>query len=291
MFLKINLNNYKLKQIFKSILNTLDKLNLSNYSDVYLIDDSIKDFSSFNISSIKNNSLIIFNKISNKNLFEISDFKNLKHKNIIYYFQNTKSLNLIRNFKVNDFSYDNNFILDKSIIYISNLYFDLNNLKYNQETFIKKDSQLNQNDVLLLSKSEKAYINIRNNHLYKETISNTTIKNVLKNKSFSRYDGMINILKSGDFSKAYLETNSMLLSDTSRSISVPMLEIVPKNVKATHAATVEHVTDEQLFYLSSRSLSKKNAYNLMVSSFLKANISFYPEKIINYIEKKIKDKL
>jgi hypothetical protein len=292
MFININLNNYKVKEISKSILLSLQKNNLSlNNSSFYLIDQNIPDFSVLDFSKIKNNSVIIFNNISKKNLFEFSDFSKFKNKNIIFYFKNVTSLNLIRDFKVSNFSYNNYFVLEKSVLNLSNLFFDLSNLKYNQELFLKKDSTINQNDLLFLNKSQKASINIINNHVFKETISNTTIKNILKDDSFSRYDGMINIIKSGDFSKAYLETNSMLLSDTSKSISIPMLEIVPKNVKATHAATVEHVTLDQLFYLSSRGLSKKKAYNLMVSSFLKSNVSFYPQDITDYIDKKIKAKL
>ncbi|MFA7576144.1 MAG: SufD family Fe-S cluster assembly protein, partial [archaeon] len=246
MFLKINLNNYKVKEIFKSVLLSLQKNNFSlNNSSFYLIDKTIPDFSVLDFSKLKNNSVIVFNNISKKTLFEFSDFSKLKNKKIIFYFKNVSSLNFVRDFKVSKFSYNNIFFLEKSLLNLSNLFFDLSDLKYNQELFLKKESTINQNDLLLLNQSQKAFINIVNNHIFKETISNTTIKNILKDGSFSRYDGMINIIKAGDFSKAYLETNSMLLSDIAKSISIPMLEIVPKNVKATHAATVEHVTEDQ----------------------------------------------
>jgi Fe-S cluster assembly scaffold protein SufB len=83
----------------------------------------------------------------------------------------------------------------------------------------------------------------------------------------------------------------MLLSKNTKSINIPMLEIVPKNVVATHAATVEQVTLDELFYLGSRGLSEKHANKLILTSFLTANISSYSEFIKSYILAKIKSKL
>ncbi len=290
---RIDLKSYKVKEVSKSLAVSLNKFNLSSNKNtaVFLFNGFLPSDILLDISSTSKKIILIFSNIKNKNFLEVSDLSKIKEKEIIYIFKNCAELFYLKDFKGKNLSFNNKVFLDNSTINFSNVFFDVTNLNFLQENNLYKDSQINQNDVLLLSSNQKNKINVINNHLYKETVSNTIIKNVLKENSFSRYDGMINIIGKGDFSKAYLETNTMLLSKDATSISIPMLEIVPKNIKATHAATVEHVTEEQLFYLSSRALSREEAYNLMVSSFLKANLESLPDTFKEHINKKIKDKL
>lgn len=283
----LNLEDYVNKNFSKEKFSFLKDLSISQ---VYFLKKFFKTQVSLDVSNIKNNSLLVFYNLENISFLETFNFKSSK-KNINYLFINCKNINFLRDFSLNNFSLNNNFYLKNSSVNLTNLFFDSNYLKFFQKNYIFKNGFLNQNDLSLLSKEQRVFINIKNNHLYKNTISNSTIKNVLKDSSLLRYDGLINIIKKADFSNAYLETNNMLLSKKANSINVPMLEIEPKNIKATHAATVEHVTDDQLFYLGSRGILKNQSYNLIVSSFLKSNISFYPDAFTQYISTKINEKL
>lgn len=282
----MNISSKKIKNIPKEFKGLLTK---HAFSNIYLINNKdLYDNAVIDVSSIKNNSLIIFENIKNKSFFEKPIFSK-KEATINYIFKNCQEIFFVRDFDKPFNALKNNFYFYNSVIYLSNIF--SSEIKYLQENFLKSKSTINQNDISLLSKESKAMISIKNNHLSKKTISNTTIKNILKDSSFLKYDGLINILKEADFSNSYLETNTMLLSNNARAINIPMLEIVPKNVKATHSATIEHVTQEQIFYLSSRAISKKDAYTLMVSSFLKSYVSNYPEKIIKYFDDKINENL
>lgn len=289
---KINLNSYKVKELSSSLALSLNSFNLSfQNADLFVFNNQLSLESLIDLSTTSKKVILVFQNIKNKNILEASALSKFNEKEIIYIFKNCSNIFYLKDFKAVNLTFNNKVFLENSIIDFSTLFFDVTNLTFLQENNLYKKSQINQNDVLLLSSKQKNKITITNNHLYKETVSNTTIKNVLKENSFSRYDGMINIIGKADYSKAYLETNTMLLSKDATSISIPMLEIVPKNIKATHAATVEHVTEEQLFYLSSRALSREEAYNLMVSSFLKSNLENLPDIFKEYINKKISEKL
>jgi len=292
MHKKINLSSFLIDRnsLSKKNLSFLDVFTMPKGASIYFFNNNIDDFSLIDLSKIKNGSVLFFANLKNKSFLEILDSKH-KKLTVHYFFYNCKDVYYLRDFSSESLVFKNKFFFKNSEINLSNFFFDSSLLKFYQDSFFYKDSVVNQNDLSLLSKNQKLLVNIKNNHLYKETISNTTIKNVLKDSSFLRYDGLINILKKADFSKAYLETNNILLSKKATSINVPMLEIVPKNIKATHAATVEHITNDQLFYLGSRGIFRKQAYKIMVSSFLKSKINYYPEKLLNYVSKKINDKL
>ena len=59
----------------------------------------------------------------------------------------------------------------------------------------------------------------------------------------------------------------MLLSDRAIAYSKPNLEILADDVKASHGATVGQLDENELFYLQSRGLPKKEAHKLLVQAF------------------------
>ncbi|MCK9292925.1 SufD family Fe-S cluster assembly protein [archaeon] len=289
----LDLKSYKLdyNSLALKYKRTFLKLGVDVHSSsIYFLSLKSKSIK-INLSEVRNNSVIIFSNCKDLDILETSDFNNFKNRNIIFYFYNSFNVTYVKDFSSEDLVLRNKVIVERSNINFTNLFFDSKKLSYFQENLILSNSQFSENDVLLLSKEQTNKIEIRNLHLSKKVVSSTTIKNVLKDKSFVKYAGLINILKKADFSKAYLETNTMLLSKTARSINIPMLEIVPKNVVATHAATVEEVTLDELFYLGTRGFSKSKAKKFVVFSFLKANISEYLQILKEYISKRIEGKL
>ena len=293
----ISLKDYKVsKNSFKNyslIVKLLDKQKITNYTSIYLFEDIKQKDLNLDFSKLKNYSLIVFNNLKDVNIIEESDFSNKTHLNFYYIFRNSKNINYLKSFKSN-LNLKNNIqtIVYNSKINFSNLFFDSNNLNYNQKTYLYyKNTEYNQNDLVFLNKSQKNIINQEIIHASKNTVSNTTSRNILKGSSFLKYDGLINILKNSEKVEAFLQTNTMLLSKSAKSINIPMLEIIPNNVKASHSATNEYISYEKLFYLESRGLSKASSKRLLISSFLKSFINFYPNNLIEYISKKINDKL
>lgn len=80
--------------------------------------------------------------------------------------------------------------------------------------------------------------------------------------------GKIQVTKKARGTETFLRQKVLLLGEGARAITKPELEIETQEVKAGHAASIGQVDEEQLFYLMSRGLSKKEATKLLVEAFL-----------------------
>ncbi len=100
------------------------------------------------------------------------------------------------------------------------------------------------------------------------TIGRVLEKSVLKDTSKSLFKGMIRIERGASHSESYLAGHSILLDKGAKSDSIPGLEILTNDVKATHSASVAQMDEEQLFYLATRCLNKSEAQKIIVEGFL-----------------------
>lgn len=110
-------------------------------------------------------------------------------------------------------------------------------------------------------------------HIVGENNSRIKIKTVLDDKSRFDFTGMIEIAKDAQKSDAYLQQDNLVVSDEVICNTSPQLEIQADDVKASHGATVGTFEIDQLFYLTSRGLSLKQAKKLISEGFLN---SVYP---------------
>ena len=102
------------------------------------------------------------------------------------------------------------------------------------------------------------------------TSCDVRFRTALDGASVSRFDGLIRMTERACDSHARLSYRSMLLSKQSRAMPTPRLEILTKRVaSASHEASVGTIDPQQLFYLQSRGLSRKEAWQLIIDGFLK----------------------
>jgi FeS assembly protein SufD len=94
------------------------------------------------------------------------------------------------------------------------------------------------------------------------------VKSVLKDTSKSLFKGMIKIGKEGKGTESYLAGHAILLDRGAKSDSIPGLEIETNEVKATHSASVAQMDENQIFYLTTRGLTREGAKREIVSGFL-----------------------
>ncbi len=121
----------------------------------------------------------------------------------------------------------------------------------------------------LAEDSQNINVNITIHHKAKNTLANTTLKGVGRDKSKIRFFGRIIIAKDCGASNSFLTERILLLSDQATAEAVPELEILTDDVKCSHAASVSQIPEQQLFYLMSRGLPKKQAEDLIIEGFLK----------------------
>ncbi|MEM3373739.1 MAG: SufD family Fe-S cluster assembly protein [Candidatus Woesearchaeota archaeon] len=128
-------------------------------------------------------------------------------------------------------------------------------------------------------------------HSSLNTKSDILVKGVLNQNSQSIYRGKIKINKNAQKTISFLSDHSLLLGETSKSFSIPSLEIDANDVKASHSASTGKIEKEILFYLMSRGIKKEEAENLITKGFLidifnRINDEVIKQKFIDFFENK-----
>jgi Fe-S cluster assembly protein SufD len=105
-------------------------------------------------------------------------------------------------------------------------------------------------------------------HCAPNTASDLLYKNSLDDKARTIFAGLIRVEPGAHKTDAYQKVRNMLLSDDAEANSAPGLEIEADDVRCTHGATSGQVDAEEVFYLCSRGITKKQAQRLIVHGFL-----------------------
>lgn len=129
-------------------------------------------------------------------------------------------------------------------------------------------AQANDSEVIFGSNDQSFDIQSNVNHEAGSTEGRVIEKSILRDKSKSLFKGMIRIKENAAKSNSYLSGRSILLDENAKSDAIPGLEILTNDVKATHSASVAQIDEEQIFYLQSRCLDKKEAERTIVEGFL-----------------------
>ncbi len=129
-------------------------------------------------------------------------------------------------------------------------------------------AQVSDSEVAFGNAEQSFDIQSNINHEAPSTEGRITEKSILRDKSRSLFKGMIRIKENAAKSNSYLSGRSILLDAGAKSDSIPGLEILTNDVKATHSASVAQIDDEQIFYLQSRCLDRREAERTIVEGFL-----------------------
>ncbi len=105
-------------------------------------------------------------------------------------------------------------------------------------------------------------------HAAPRTSSRITSKSISKGGGRASYRGMVKVYPNADECKVSVECDALLIDSASRSDTYPTMEIGEDNVQIEHEARVSKVSEEQLFYLTSRGLSEDDARLLIVNGFI-----------------------
>jgi len=100
------------------------------------------------------------------------------------------------------------------------------------------------------------------------TTCRTDFRIILQDKSSCTLKGVIRIAKNTHQVDAFLNIKSLLLSETASVVTEPSLEIEANDVKASHSASVGQVDSQQVLYLNSRGLTRRQAETLILEGFL-----------------------
>ncbi|ALA94837.1 Fe-S cluster assembly protein SufB [Leptotrichia sp. oral taxon 212] len=105
-------------------------------------------------------------------------------------------------------------------------------------------------------------------HAAPNTSSTVHSKSISKNGGTSFYRGLLNIAANATGAKATVECESLMLDNESRSDTIPIIEINNDSVDIGHEAKIGRISDEAIFYLMSRGISKDEAKAMIVRGFV-----------------------
>ena len=129
-------------------------------------------------------------------------------------------------------------------------------------------ASVNDNEVIIGNNEQSFDIFSKVTHEKASTEGKVIEKSILKDNSKSLFKGMIRINEKASKSNSFLSGRSILLDKGAKSEAIPGLEIFTNDVKATHSSSVAQIDEEQIFYLQTRCLSRKEAERIIIEGFL-----------------------
>lgn len=163
--------------------------------------------------------------------------------------------------------------------------FGFNNSNLNIDAKLKKDgSKIEIYDSFVLY--EENSININIDHESKNTISDVK-NNVVTNALASSKIKVISSVKKGNKNCIINQDSKIIsLNDTNKNSVEPILLIDEYEVEAKHSCFIGKFNEDEMFYLMSKGLNKREACNLLLEGTLIGIM-----KIDNEEKKYLKDKL
>lgn len=140
--------------------------------------------------------------------------------------------------------------------------------KTNLETILKgRGANAKIRGLMNGKKKQQLEIYSYTQHVAPNTTANILVKGTATDRAKTIFQGMIRIEKEAQQTESYMTNNNLILSDKAHCESIPRLEIEADDVRASHGATVGEVDAEQLFYLQTRGLPRKEAEQLLTRGF------------------------
>ena len=116
-------------------------------------------------------------------------------------------------------------------------------------------------------------------HLAPNTTSQIISKSICRAGGIVNYRGLVRHSKNATNAKSYVECDTLILDEISKSDTIPTNEVYNDTSYIEHEATVSKVSEEQLFYLMSRGLTQAQAKEMIVMGFIEP---FYKELPMEY---------
>lgn len=162
----------------------------------------------------------------------------------------------------------------------------------NTTNIVGDGSEANLKIVTLGVNEQKTYFNSELVNQGLNTNGDILEHGVLLDKSHIVFNGVGFIVKGATGSNAYQSSRMLTLSNLAKADANPMLLIDENDVAAGHGASLGKIDEEQLYYLQSRGLTRKESSRLLVHGFLSPVISELTvdkikEMVINLVDEKI----
>ena len=243
----------------------------SNIPEPLCLIHKIKDDDTFYVNSLKvevkegaKASLIeVFTNSSQNSAYSVNrSFDIEKNANFEYakiqHISENNSLLYNANFTQDDYSKVKFTSFELGIGFVVNNYINIidnKNIEYNLNGLVKSQNSANTANL------------IKTIHNNESSTSDINFKHSLKDEAKAVFKAKSRVNKNALFSKAFQNSNTILLSDDASIYAQPHLEILIDELEASHGATTGTLDKEQLLYLQSRGIPKQKAYDMLLKAF------------------------
>ena len=279
---KIQINNIKtpinLKYGLGEELTKQVKTN-SNQNYQIIVDNKTNKDVTFNFNFDDNNTDLVENIdiVANEGTSASFIFKFESAKSLKAYHNGIIKLNAKENSKINIIII--NLLSDESnnFLTIDNIIEKQANVTYtivdfggkktitNYYSNVKGDlSENNLNTIYLGKDNQVIDLNYIAELYGKKSNVNIEVQGALKDKAKKNFKGTIDFKTGAKKAKGEENENCMLLSDTAKSIALPMLLCSEEDVEGAHSSSAGKIGEKELFYIMSRGFELKEAQKLMV---------------------------
>ena len=153
-----------------------------------------------------------------------------------------------------------------------------------------RDAFVSLNNIQHLSQKCFHEIKWEINHNEENTRSSQFVKSALHDESVAAFQGKIYVNSKAQKTDGYQLSRALLLSDQSKFLAKPELEIYADDVKCSHGSSSGSIDQESIFYLRSRGISEQEAKKMMIEGFLAEVINkIKNEKIKNIFYSKLNE--
>lgn len=120
-------------------------------------------------------------------------------------------------------------------------------------------------------------------HIAPHCTSDLLFKVAVKDRAMSVHLGIVRVHRDGRGTDAGQTVRNLILSEGAKAHPILPLEIEASDIRrCSHAATVGQVDENQLFYLMSRGLSRRDAERLIVDGFFEPVLETIPQLSVQH---------
>jgi Fe-S cluster assembly protein SufB len=114
-------------------------------------------------------------------------------------------------------------------------------------------------------------------HAAPDTTSVVTSKSISKKGGITTYRGLVKIPKGMTGCRSKVQCDALLMDSESRSDTYPTMEVEEREgVDVGHEASVSKVSEDQIYYLTSRGFSERQATLMVVNGFIEEFVKELP---------------
>lgn len=227
-----------------------------------------------------------------------NSYENYYHNGIIRLFAKANSsikltvVNLLNEVSQNFLSIENN-LQENANLDFCIVDFGGKNSITNYYTNLEGEASKNNLKAIYLGKDEQVFdLNYIGALRGRKSVMNIEVQGALNGKSKKNFKGTLDFKRGAKKAKGDENEFCMLLSDTAKSLALPMLLCEEEDVEGNHSTAAGKLGGKELFYIMSRGFNKKEAMKLIVrAKFNKILDTISKEDLKNEILKEIDNRL